>query len=241
MAPHPNKDGPVPGARRKKPSGGGTSLLQRFLIIDQALMAVCGLLAVVAIAFSIKFVVDVNREMTKSAGIHEMLSPEESSVAYREYRTVLHTCRNRMLLLLGITILCVGAITYLFVKSVLIPLRTVAQAANKISRGNLNVTVPTNPSGEIGQLGEIINDLSVNFQEVLLLTGTAVGNSFSAIEKIETLLKSDNCATTEELLQQVRLLRKDMEMLSSVVKDFEFYQARFDGRQAISDGSGSEP
>lgn len=204
-------------------------------------MAVCGLLAVVAIAFSIKFVVDVNREIPRSAGIHELRSPEESNVTYQEYRTVLYACRNRMLMLLGITILCVGAITYLFVKTVLIPLRKVSQAADKISQGNLNVTVPANPSGEIGQLGEIINDLSVNFQEVLLLTGTAVGNSFSAIEKIETLLKSDNCASTEEVLQQVQLLRKDLEMLSSVVKDFEFYQARFDGRQAISDGSGTEP
>lgn len=241
MAPHPNKDGPSPGERSERKSGKGTSLLRRFLVIDQVLMAICGLLAVVAIAFGIKFVVDVNREIPESAGIHDIRSPEESNVTYREYRNVLYTGRNRMLMLLGVTILCVGAITYLFVRAVLIPLRTVAQAADKISRGNLNVTVPSNPSGEIGQLGEIINDLSVNFQEVLLLTGTAVGNSFSAIEKIETLLKSDNCASTEEVLQQVQLLRKDLEMLSSVVKDFEFYQARFDGRQAISDGSGTEP
>lgn len=240
MAPHPNKDGPVPGTRSEEPSSKRTSSLRRFLIVDQVLMAVCGLLALAAIAFSIKLIVDVNRDIARNAGIHQIGSPEEKRVAYEEYQTVLYECRNRMLVLLVVTIVCVGAITYLFLKKILIPLRKMARAADKISQGNFNVTVPSNPGGEIGQLGEIINDLSVNFQEVLLLTGTAVGNSFSAIEKIETLLKSDTSASTEQVRLQVQLLRKDMEMLSSVVKDFEFYQAQFDGRQAISGGPGAD-
>lgn len=240
MAPHPNKDGPISDRGGEVPSGKRASSLRRFLIVDQALMAVCGLLAVAAIAFGIKLVVDVNRDIARNAGIHQIGPAEERRVAYEQYRKVLYECRNRMLVLLVVTIVCVGVITYLFVKKILIPLRKVARAADEISQGNLNVTAPSNPGGEIGQLAEIINDLSVNFQEVLLLTGTAVGNSFSAIEKIETLLKSDTSASTEELQEQIRLLRKDMEMLSSVVKDFEFYQAQFDGRQAISEGPGAD-
>jgi methyl-accepting chemotaxis protein len=131
-------------------------------------------------------------------------------------------------------------VVYLFVKRIVVPLNLVTQIAKDLSRGNLSVSALKNPHGDVGELGAALNDLAANFQEILLLMGTTVGNSSSTVEKIERALETPNAASRDEIREQLEDLRKDLNLLRSLVHEFEFYQTRFDGQKVVSDSIGRE-
>ena len=205
---------------------------------NKVLLVFC-LLALAAVIVDMKFVFDVHDEMTK-AGKVRVSNPVSRTLANDPIQAeTLDYVRMRMSLILGVMILCFGSMIYLYVLKIHRPLKRLTRATKEMSNGNLGAPIPSDGHGEMGELAEIINDLAANYQEVLLLTGTAVGKSSSAVERIEKVLdQSGESAGQEELQKQVGLIKRDLEMLGSVVKDFEFYQTRFDGRKVVATSRG---
>jgi methyl-accepting chemotaxis protein len=200
---------------------------------NKVLLVFC-LLALAAVVVDMKFVFDLNGEMTKAGNVRVGNPVSERLITVPVYAEVVGYVRYRMSVLLGVVILCFGSMIYLYVHKIHRPLKRLTQAAREMSSGNLSVPIRSNGSDEVGELAEVINDLAANYQEVLLLTGTAVGKSSSAVERIEEALdRGGQPAGQEELRGQVEAIKRDLEMLGSVVKDFEFYQTHFDGRKVV--------
>jgi HAMP domain-containing protein len=200
------------------------------------LALVFGLLALIPIGVNLKFIWDSEsrvqqKSVTSSIGAANI--PSASETDQKEFPT---PQRNRLFVLLAISACAFAGIIYLYLKLVVVPLDSVAQAAREIAKGNFKVTAPANPAGQIGELAETINDLSANFQEVLLLTGTVLANSREALDEIEDSLGHEAKHVDDELRRQIVLIREDLQMLDSVVKEFNFYQVRFDGRKVLHDG-----
>jgi len=191
------------------------------------------LLALVAVAVNLKLMLDLSLDLPGKTVTDVKQGVQSEGAAVSEGIASTHAYRNRMGLLLGTIVLCFGSIIFLFVKKVALPLHSVETAAREMSHWNLRVALSTNPAGKIGSLGEALNDLAANYQEVLLLTGASAGNSMSAVERIEKLLGEQGQTSVEELRDQVQVIRKDLETLSSLVQDFEFYHAHFDGRKVV--------
>jgi nitrate/nitrite-specific signal transduction histidine kinase len=128
---------------------------------------------------------------------------------------------------------------YLYYRRVAVPLEGLTRAAKRMSRGELSATVQVHPKHDFREIAQVINDMAANFQEVLLLMGTTVGNSQSAIERIERLIQHGNATgCTENLQEQLQAIKQDLELLNSVMREFEFYHTRFDGRKVVpTDGA----
>jgi methyl-accepting chemotaxis protein len=218
--------------------------LRKLAALEKRVLVVAILLSLVVLGAYLKSITDVSSELASVLSMGNTGAPE-SGVAATGCAAALGSCRSRIIVLFCITVICVGSAAYLFARSVVMRLNAVSRAVDQMTHGNLNVTVPSHAGGEIGNLGDAITELSVNFQEILLLTGTAAGNSLAAVERMEELMKGNPISSQkevrEELGNQVQLVRNDLEMLVSVVKDFEFYQTEFDGRKVVSSSSTSEP
>jgi len=241
MAPNLNKGSSAP------PRGGCNSAFSERITfrnwtrLQKRLVALfCGL-ALVAVAVNIKFLID------SGAGVHTSSNPGEAYTLADQtgqanlLETVRRDNRDRLLILLGISSVCFASIIYVFVKRIVVPLNYVARAAKQIQDGNLQITVMSNPADASGDLAPVLNDLSANFQEVLLLTGTVAGNSCEAVGKIEKILgEHDGTMSSDQVREQIRLIREDLEMLSSVVQEFSLFQTRFDGRKVVPGGAGSD-
>lgn len=197
------------------------------------LVVLFSLFALVAVAVNCIFMVDLIPDPKEKIGADVGQGVQSGGAAIGAGVVSQYAYRNRMAVLLGTMVVCFGSIIFLFVKKVVLPLDSVEEAAKAISKGNLNVALSANPGGEIGSLGGAINDLAANYQEALLLAGAAAGNSISAVERIEKLLGEQGEAADEELREQIRVIRKDLETVSSLLKDYEFYHARFDGRKVV--------
>lgn len=194
------------------------------------LIAIFSLLALVTIAANAIILAEITGEIAKKNNVLAAQAAADRQADSSHDLSALYSYRNRMIVLLGVTMLCFGTIIYLFVRKVAAPLNTVAYAAKEISRGNLTVNVPATRRQEVGELGQIVNEVAANFQEILLLTGTTVGNANSALNRMEELMRSQRELDSEgRLHEHVQAIKQDLEMLGTVVKNFEFYETRFDG------------
>jgi len=209
------------------------SPLLRAVERNKVLLVFC-LLALAAVVVDMKFVFDVSGEMTKADKVGVSNPASDPLMTVPVQVELLDYIRTRMSLMMGVTILCLVSMIYLYVHKIHRPLKQLMRATKEMSNGNLSDPIRPNGRNEIGELAEVINDLAANYQEVLLLTGTAVGKSSSAVERIEKVLdRGDKSAGQDELQEQVGVIKRDLEMLGSVVKDFEFYQTHFDGRKVV--------
>ncbi len=150
-------------------------------------------------------------------------------------RDALESTRTTSFLLLLSTLTCLGCIGYVMARrTVSPPVATMTQTLGEIAAGNLSVTAPVMYSDEIGNLGKAVNEVAANYQEVLLFAGTVVGNSLPALDTIEEKLEQIAPESTgEQIRQQLEVIRGELDKLGSVIKDFQFYEVYFDGRQAL--------
>jgi HAMP domain-containing protein len=197
-------------------------------------------IGLIAVAANIKLIIDLTgvvegREISSTIAPSIGAQPENVHVA-----DLARTIRTRLTVLLGVMVVCLGSMIYLFVSRVIFPLHAIARATEEMAQGNLAVTAPCHHGGEVGELGHMINNLAVNFQEVLLLTGTVVGSSYATVEKIQQALERDKGRDSDDVTEQVTALKQNLEMLGTMVKDFQFYQTRFDGQKVVAQRSRKE-
>ena len=145
-----------------------------------------------------------------------------------DYETVfdpLKHLQKRMLIILLIVLFCVGVTLYFFIKDVVGPLDDMVITAKEISKGNLAKTVPVYSKDEIGQLGSIINDITADFQEVLLMVGKISLTASDATDvihnRVEVLKEKE---ISREIQDQLNVLYKNIDELKSLVESFKFYQ-----------------
>lgn len=222
-----NSTSPLP----RRPIFAKKSLRKRLLVVFCAL-------ALAAILVNLNFVLHWNVEQTRA---HITICLKEITGEANPGTGVLGRFRNHLLVVLAITAACFATIIYLFVRRLLGPLDAIAKTGMEISNGNLSVSAPSNTLDEIGELGQVVNQIAANYQEVLLFTGTTVGNSHSAVERIEKLLNGQQPSVpVDELQEQVDIIKRDLETLEEMVKDFRFFETYFDGRKVVRHGPEEE-
>jgi methyl-accepting chemotaxis protein len=206
-----------------------------FCVISRyKLLTLFCLLAVFAMGLNVWLIVDLNGEIGK---IQELLgsNPGDASGGnlLREIES-LKAHKMRMILLLGALVICFGTIIYLFYKRIAAPLHALTGAARRISRGDLSASALVHSKDDFTEVAQVINDMAANFQEVLLLLGTTVGHSQIVLEKMELRLDQEHTANNlDDLRNEILIMKKDLELLSGVVREFEFYQTRFDGHKVV--------
>jgi methyl-accepting chemotaxis protein len=74
----------------------------------------------------------------------------------------------RFILLLLVIGFAIGGAFFLFAKDIVAPMEGMVIATKKIADGDLSASVPVKSQDEIGQIGKLINDMSVNLQEMII-------------------------------------------------------------------------
>jgi methyl-accepting chemotaxis protein len=197
------------------------------------------LMAVLAIAVNVKFIWDLTGEHAAKVVV-ERVNEKRAQGTYPNTDSLivaeaLRMGRDRLVTILLVLLVCFGTATFLLFRKLVMPLQEIGRAAKEIASGNLGVTVGcTSRDGMLG-LGQSINDVAANFQEVLLFTGTIAGKVHSTIALIKNRLKenpdSESLSIMKEDLQDIKT---NMEVLTNMVEGFDFYHTSFDGRKVVS-------
>jgi len=175
----------------------------------------------------------LNNQITASI-VQQLSEHEKNRFDINKVRNVLKRLQYRMILIMGIVMICVIATMIVFTRNIIEPLDLIGKAAKKIADGHLNETVPVRNQDEIGNIGELINDLAANLQEILLHVWNHTDDDIVLLDHIcEEVNSSKDNGLSKKVKQELAFVRQDITDMQDMVKAFDYYNIRLDNGKVI--------
>ena len=171
-----------------------------------------------------------------AASIVDQLSEHEKErFDINRVRNVLKRLQYRMILIMVIVMICVILTMVVFTRNIIEPLDLIGKAAKKIADGHLDETVPVRNQDEIGNIGELINDLAANLQEILLHVWNHTTDDILLLDHIcEEVNAGEDNGFSEKVKEELGVVRQDIEDMQAMVKAFDYYNIRLDNDRVFS-------
>ncbi|HDS16863.1 MAG TPA: HAMP domain-containing protein [Proteobacteria bacterium] len=135
------------------------------------------------------------------------------------------TLRNKMILMLGIIMSVVVIVLTMFIKNITRPLQYMIETSREISMGDLSRTIRIDTDNELAELGNVINEMSSNLQEIIHFSLNTCAAGKELIAETASLLNRDS-PPAEALFtagENLALLDQQLAKLREVINCFEFY------------------
>ena len=193
--------------------------LQRTMIIYFLLIGFASLLV------GVEFIIDTNRPELKKTLISNFEKNLENQMEIDEVFDPIDKLRNKAILMIAIIMFVMIIVLTMFIKNITEPLQHMIEASKEISKGDLSQTITIEAKNELAELGNVINEMSSNLQEILMLSRNMClsGNDFVAktsfIQEHQQLKPEEISAVGKE----IQNLKKEIDMLSEVIDFFSFY------------------
>ncbi|MDH5654519.1 MAG: HAMP domain-containing protein [Spirochaetia bacterium] len=129
---------------------------------------------------------------------------------------VFNIFQMRMILLLSVVTASIVGAFFMFTREIVSPMEGMVAATKKIADGDLSTTVPVKSDDEIGQIGNLINDMSVNLQEMIIQIRQEVKRLREKIsEANEKVTKSLHTKELTRAIEEKRIKLKDLRNIVS--------------------------
>jgi methyl-accepting chemotaxis protein len=121
------------------------------------------------------------------------------------------------------------------------PLADISDGLQRIASGRLDQTVTVRGRGEIAKMGEMVNDIAANQQEVLLLLWRQTDHTIDLIDRLSEIVRIgiDN-GNRDRVRADLKALRSSMTDLKGLAEGVSFYDVHLDGRSAVTPDSKTE-
>ena len=113
-------------------------------------------------------------------------STGEEAIAVKEgVSSALEQLRTKIVIMFGVLIIVVAIVMLMFLRNITRPLQKMYDSAKRINEGDLSLVVEIETEDEIGQVGNTINELTSNLQEVALMASVTCKDSLDTLEEIQ--------------------------------------------------------
>ena len=153
-----------------------------------------------------------------------------------EIRNIIKSLHDRVIMVVSILFLCFAVSAILFYRNFVKPVDKMARGVRRMAGGHLNELIQISSDNEIGKIGELINDLAINMQEILLHVWNHTGQDIVLLDRIVKVCssKSGGNGIPEEIKDDLRIVRQDIENMRNMVKAFDYYNVRFEKEKIIA-------
>lgn len=146
--------------------------------------------------------------------------------------------RGSTLVLLSF-LLAIQVLTFFFFHHyILKPLSAIHTATRRMTDGHLDSLIRITRKDEIGRLGESINDLTVNMQEVLLFIWNHSQQSRELLE--QTMRQLDTPDSLSIVRDDLEKMWQNNEELRSIVLSFSYFEIRLEHERMLADSDCSD-
>jgi len=139
--------------------------------------------------------------------------------------------RNKIILLLALLVVVSAMVFIMFVKNIIGPLNHMVKAAQKIASGDLRESIEVKSNDELAEVGELINDLTANIQEII--TNTLVylddieSNMYRCKENLTKIIHEEGShKAASEIESSFLEARGSLEGLKNLLGDFNLYEIK---------------
>ncbi len=178
--------------------------------------------------FWVQFKVDnVTLQVLEKANI----SRAEAGSVLKDASGIIRYWRNKVILLLGMLVIVSAMVFIMFVKHLIGPLNHMVKAAKKIASGDLRESIEIESNDELGEVGELINDLTANIQEII--TNTLVylddieKNMYRCKDNLIRIGKENNEGKMINKVEtSFKETQKSLRELKSLLGEFNLYEVQ---------------
>lgn len=198
------------------------SSLQRTMIVYFILIGFASVLV------GIEFIMDTNDKELKNELLHNFERFSKQEISLDQAFSPIHKLRNKAILMIAIVMVVVAIVLTMFIKNITEPLQHMIEVSRKISEGDLSQTIRIHSDNELSELGNVINELTSNLQEVILLSDAVCSSGVKLISEISEALKEQPSQTEEirKITRKAQQLNKEFRLLGDIVQDFKLYRVK---------------
>ena len=176
------------------------------------------LIALANVFVAAEFVIELNSDSYRAKFIEEVRALQQGSRPAGEVNAVLDKLARKFVIMICVLIVVSAVVLFLFVIQIASPIQYMIDQANRMSEGDLRIRINIRTKDEIAVLGNLINDLSINLQEVLAQLDRLIQNLKRAVSLHHENLKTfpnirsyfdEETAMLDQLLKEFELLKQE--------------------------------
>ncbi len=157
--------------------------------LERLMLTYFGLIAAASLLITVEFVWAVQTAMSETEVLARGFPLGDGPA--QAILTVLVALRNKAFLMCVVQAVVTLVVLVMFIRRITGPLQEMVQQSKAISEGDLTRTIQVRRHDEIGLLGETINGLTCNIQEIVALGLSTDSTLQSQIEDLRTLMGND--------------------------------------------------
>lgn len=186
----------------------------------QRTMAIYFLLVLFASCLiGVEFIMDTNKMELKQEILDNFRKLGSDSGSIDSIFHPIDVIRNKAIIMVLITLSVMIIVFTMFMHNITEPLQYMINISKKISCGDLNQTINIKRNNELAELGGVINELTSNLQELLLLSKEVCGSGDRLIRGVSRL--ADEKVPREDILAEIEheknSLGKKIEVMGKIM------------------------
>lgn len=136
--------------------------------------------------------------------------------------------RSKAILMIMVVLFVVVIVLMMFIKNITEPLQHMIEIVQNISKGDLSQTIEIKSNNELAKLGNVINEMSSNLQEITLLSKNLCQSGDDFVIQARTILKKPALGRKEVESLNIFLnnFNSDFKMMENVINCFNFYSLK---------------
>ena len=113
----------------------------------------------------------------------------------------------------------------MFIKNITEPLQHMIEVSREISSGDLSQTIKIDSNNELSELGNVINEMSSNLQEMILLSKTMCSSGEIFYAQVSDILiqQKFNPEQIDMIWKEIKKLKINLELPKEFIDYFHFY------------------
>jgi HAMP domain-containing protein len=193
--------------------------LQRAMIVYFLLIGFASLLV------GIEFITDTQSHKLREDLLENFSSYSQGRLDEAALFAPISRLRNKAVLMMAIVLFVVVIVLTMFIKNITEPLQHMIETAREISSGDLSREIMISSDNELKTLGNVINEMSSNLQEIILLSGNLCMSGKAFFNQTGNLIEKEtiNRDNIIKLKGDMDCLQSKMDILSDVVDLFNCY------------------
>jgi methyl-accepting chemotaxis protein len=125
---------------------------------------------------------------------------------------------------------------FFFIRNIIKPLNKLEKMTREMADGRLDLLVQDskNASCSIDVIGENVNSLAMNLQEVLLLVWNHSEHNLETVEQALKTLDSAGEIPREQLRAGLQSLKAELRQMQNLPQQFELFDVTLEGKKALA-------
>jgi methyl-accepting chemotaxis protein len=172
-----------------------------------------------------EFIHDVHRKELRYELMQNFSRLSNNQIKPDEAFKPIQNIMDKAILMVILLLVVVVILLTMFIKNITEPLQHMIEVSKLIGTGDLSQTVTINTKNELAEMGNTVNELTSNLQEIILLSKGMCATANQFVEKVSTALETREIDQDQMtgLRHGMNLLSFKAKLLNDIIMNCKFY------------------